>query len=336
MFSLIRSGPSTLLLRTASVETVTNWLISNFSASIYDVDVAFDMANESSTILYLLDSQEEVVHFSDIHIALVIDMTTVNFLCQFLFHEDRPPIISMRPAPKLLIMRAIGDKSAVINKIQDDLGGEIGSFKSLLDAGDNQSTILALTDKPLNKTLNFSDLGESLLKLQGNSDHYLKELRMHALSYLNIGLGNKDWHEIEIRVYDRYGAFSLHYDKLMDILDELEVGIVLGESWSKDYPRFLMSIEVYRIRFFTYFEPVKIKYLLLGLEYTQSGTRIVDFDVYYNRKKLDWNDVLEKKSMKTRQEVGLESHTEIICSLSEEGREQLAYYDDEIMKTRTS
>ncbi|MHB1393884.1 MAG: hypothetical protein ACYCYE_12585 [Clostridia bacterium] len=42
-------------------------------------------------------------------------------------------------------------------------------------------------------------------------------------------------------------------------MEWLELGIILGESWGKDNPRPMMSVEVYRVRFFTFHNPIYIK-----------------------------------------------------------------------------
>ncbi|HSN66458.1 MAG TPA: hypothetical protein VLS94_07445, partial [Fusibacter sp.] len=160
--------------------------------------------------------------------------------------------------------------------------------------------------------------------------------RMHGLQYLNVGISNKDWFEIEIRIFDRYSAYKLHYDRLLEVIESLELGYVLGESWSKDYPRLFMSVVVYRIRFFTFNEPSMIKNMLLGMEYLSDGTRIVDYDVYYNQKKLYWTDQREKKDPATRHLLGLKYREEILSRLSQESVDKLTRLEEEIIRTRTS
>lgn len=82
----------------------------------------------------------------------------------------------------------------------------------------------------------------------------------------------------------------MHYKRLAIVLDNMDIGLILGEMWTKDYPRFMMSVLVYQIRLFTLLSPLKIKEILLGLEYAYDGTRIVDFDlICKNKNRLDWS-----------------------------------------------
>ena len=336
MFSLIRTGPRILLLKSNQIEALTLFLKNHFNATSFDLDIAFDNANESNTILYLLEELYETVPFLDVKTAMIVEDDPLTFMCKLYASDGYSMISNIRTAPHILIMRAIGNLSAMLTLMQTEMGGEIGEFKHILDSGNDQTTIVALTDRPLNRNITYQELHPYFLRLDGNYYHHLKELRMHALSYLNCGIDNKDWNEMEIRIYDRYGAYSLHYDRLLEVLEELELGIVLGESWSKDYPRFLMSIEVYRVRFFSFTDPKMIKYILLGLEYLEDGTRIVDYDVYYNRKKIDWNDTITKESPKTRHQLGTVSRTATYSKLSDQAKDTLSQLEEDIIKSRTS
>ncbi|GAB6106509.1 hypothetical protein [Fusibacter bizertensis] len=336
MFSLIRSGPRILLLKTDQIEPLSNFLSLHFGAISFDLDIAFDTANENNTILYLLEELYDTVPFEDVKNAMVVEDDPLTFMCKLYALDKNVLITSIRTAPHILIMRGLGNLSSMLTLMQSDMGGEIGEFKNILNNGNDQTTIVALTDKPLNKNITYQELHPYFLRLDDNYFHHLKELRMHALSYINCGIDNKDWYEMEIRIYDRYSAYSLHYDRLIEVLEELELGIVLGESWSKDYPRFLMSVEVYRIRFFSFTEPKHIKYILLGLEYLDDGTRIVDYDIYYNHKKVDWNDTIDKKTPKIRHEIGKISRNETFSKISQQAQDTIHHLEEEIVKTRTS
>ena len=312
MFSLIRNGPRILLINTSHVPELIDWFRQNMNATVYDLDTAFEKANEESTIIYFVDDLKKPVTLHHIKDTLLILEEPDVILSKLLRSDKKSWVDDVRPAPHLLIMRAIGNLPLVLEKIQSDLGGEIGRFKEILDSGNDRTTLVALTEKPLNRNIKLDDFYDGVLRLDGNHFQFLRELRMHALTYLNTGFGNKDWYEIEIRIYDRFSAYKLHYDRLIELFEGLELGFILGESWSKDYPRFLMSVEVYRVRFFTFKEPRTIKWFLLGMEYLADGTRIVDYDVYYNQKKIDWNDTLRDKAPRARHLAGLKARGEIM------------------------
>ncbi len=334
MFSLIRSGPRILLIKTSKMAELIDWFKVTLNASIYDLDHAFEKANEESTIVYFVEDLNQPVALHQIQDTLLIIEEAEVILSKLLRSPYKDWIDDVRPAPHLLIMRAIGDLPHVLDKIHSDLGGDIGSFKEILDSGNDKTTLVALTEKPLNRSIKLADFYDRVLKLDGNHFSFLRELRMHALTYLNTGISNKDWYEIEIRIYDRFSAYKLHYDRLIELFEGLELGFILGESWSKDYPRFLMSVEVYRVRFFTFKEPKTIKWFLLGMEYLEDGTRIVDYDVYYNHKKIDWLDTLRENAPRTRHLAGLKARGEIMERLDQKSIENIALLESDIIKTR--
>jgi hypothetical protein len=214
------------------------------------------------------------------------------------------------------------------------MGGEIISYKQYITNDKTDSTIIGLTEKPLGKGIVLTDFNENFLMVKGEYGRIKRELRMQALRYLNIGIGNRDWNEIEIRIYDIYGAYELHYDRMMEVFEDLDIGLVLGESWSKDYPKALLSVQVYRVRFFTFHDPAELKRILFGLEYLEDGTRIVDYDVYYDNKKTGWNINLLKKKREDRESQALIARNELFAKLSPDTLEKIKALEKEIIKTR--
>lgn len=334
MFSLIRSGPKILVVSTQNIITLKSWLAEVLNAVSYDIDTAFDKSTENDTILFLTDTQLEVIDEDQILNVCLIKEEADAVLCKLLNSGYSDLISHIRTAPRLLILRVIGNLDLVMKEIQSDMGGVLGSFMDLLDEGSQHSTLVSITEKPLNRSMRIGDLYHEALKLEGSYAKYAKELRMHALKYLNIGINNRDWHEIEIRIFDRYSAYELHYDRLVELFEALELGLVLGESWSKDYPRLFMAVEVYRVRFFTFFDPKIIKQYLLGMEYTQDGMRIVDYDVYYNHKKMDWTEVLKKEDPKNRLQAGKKYRDDLFLKLGTSAKEELLRLEEAVIKTR--
>lgn len=334
MFSLVRSGPKILVFKTGQIERLRHLFEEALGAKEYDLNTAFDRATENYTILFIAEEMEEVLEQDQIKEILMVKEEADMVLCRLIKADQERLIKDVRTAPRILILRVLGEMDQIMSQIQEDMGGELGSFKHMLDSGSQYSTLVSLTDKPLNRNMRISDLFNKTLKLEGSHTHFLKELRMHAMKYLNASIGNKDWHEIEIRIFDRYSAYELHYDRLIELFEALELGLVLGESWSKDYPRLFMAVEVYRVRFFTFHEPKFIKQMLLGMEYTSDGTRIVDYDVYMNHKKMDWTEVLTKEDPKNRLQAGVKYRQQIFDKLSASAIEELERLETEVLKTR--
>lgn len=334
MLSLIRSGPRILAFASQDIDDLFNCMVESFDAEPCDLTSAFDIAREDHTIIFLAKEMKSVLTGEDILKMLVIKTSPAAILCHLISGNRTDLIDEVRTAPRTLIMRAPGDQEAILHQMHEDLGGTISTFADIISHGNENTTLIALTSRPLNHSVHTTDLYEKVLRLDGNHYEYLKELRMHALQYLNIGIANKDWNEIEIRIYDRYGAYKLHYDRLISIFETLEFGIVLGESWSKDYPRLFMSVEVYRVRFFTFFDAKTIKRILLGMEYLDDGTRMVDYDVYVDNKKISWTDSLLPSDPRARSLAGTTSRGELLAKLNPSDLDELLETESLIVKTR--
>ncbi len=335
MFSLVRSGPKMLLFKSSDVNTLKTKLIEDFEALECDFSEAFEQATEYYTILFIADEMKTTLSNESIKVSLIVHEESDKLLCRLFKAPCNQLITELRTAPRILLMRGVGDLSKVVGQLQTDFGGVLGIFSELMESSNDASTLVCLTDKPLNRNMSTTDLHPQILRLNNRYADVYKTLRMQALKYLNIGIENRDWNEIEIRIFDRYSAYELHYERLLELFEGLELGIVLGESWSKDYPRLFMSVEVYRVRFFTFHEPAYIKRLLLGMEYLSDGSRMVDYDVYVNHKKIGWTDALLKDDARSRNLAGLKVREELLSRLTQKDISDLQDLETAIITTRT-
>jgi len=334
MVALIRNGPRSILVETNKREELISYIIEKYSAAIADINTVYEKTEEYNTVIYIVQyTSSDYSTYIKLD-TIVVYEESLSLLSSLFTIIDTSLIKSIRPGPNLLVMRAIGDLDNVIRKIQEDFGGTLDSFIKLSENSGSNSSILGISEKPLNKNMTESDFYPLFLKIEGNYPKVKKELRMQALNYLNIGIGKKDWNETEIRIYDSFGAYKLHYDRMMAVLDALELGLVLGESWSKDHPRFMMSVEVYRVRFLTFKSPEELKQILFGLEYAQDGTRIVDYDLYHKNKKVSWGSLRKTSKDRNRKKESLEIRNTILEKLDNDTKEELLQLETAILKTR--
>jgi hypothetical protein len=335
MFSLVRNGPKMLLIESTDIKGLKDYITEKYGdVEEHGLDSAFEKANEDHTILLIVEQINDIATAKDIVATFIVAEESDVILCKLINDKETNHLKKIRTAPRIIMVRAMGDMEKVIQEIQKDHGGSIGTFMDLWNSGNENGTLVAITDKPLHRSMGISDLYEKCLYSEKRSYPLFKSLRLQSLKYLNKGLGNKDWYEIEIRIYDRYSAYDLHYERLANILDFMDLGIILGESWTKDYPRFMMAVGVYRLRFFTFHDPKYIKKVLVGLEYLDDGTRIVDYDVYYQRKKMDWTDALQPGDPRPRHLLGLKYRKEIFDHLSPQEVDKIRQQEVEILKTR--
>lgn len=334
MVSLIRSGSRAIYITTSDRDGLSSFLLSNFKSERVDSKKILDESTEYQTVVFLINegfSDKNIFSISD---SFLVYEEALAFVCDLMSSGSREKILSIKSGPHMILMRSVGDLDRVLKRIQDDFGGDIVPYGNYLGELSGDAIFIGLTEKPLNRRIVLSDLKPGYLRLEGDFGIIKRDLGMHALKYLNIGIGNKDWHEVEIRIYDKYGAYKLHYDRMMEVLEDLELGLVLGESWSKDYPKALLSVEIYRVRLLTFHEPSRIKKLLFGLEYLPDGTRIVDYDLYFNNEKVAWNEKVKNRKRDDRYQDALEARKEVMDRLSPETVRELERIEEEIKKTR--
>lgn len=334
MFSLVRSGPKILLFESDSVQELRDYLIQEKKADSYDFETAFEKAGEDYTIIFIMDKITDIVDLRQIKDALIIMEEPDVVLCNLLNDKMNHLIARARIATRIIILRAMGDLERVVREISEDYKCIEGSLVDVLNSSNEKGTVVAISDKPIHRTMSVNDMYKKALFVEEKYRPLLRDLRSHALKYLNSGLANKDWNELEIRIFDRYSEYKLHYERLLNIMEWLELGIILGESWGKDNPRPMMTVEVYRVRFFTFHNPIYIKKILLGLELLDDGTRTVDYDLYYNRKKINWSDAADE-GIRLRHLIGIKYRGEIISKLSEMEITELKEIEDKILATRT-
>jgi len=303
-------------------------------AGCYDFDAAFEKAGEDYTIIFITDKITDVVDMQQLKDALIIMEEPDVVLCNLLNDKMSHLVAKARIATRILILRAMGDLERVVKEISEDYKCIEGNLIEVLNSYNEKGTVVAITDKPIHRTMSVNDMYKKALFIEKRYRPLLRELRAHSLKYLNSGLANKDWYELEIRIFDRYSEYKLHYERLINIMEWLELGIILGESWGKDNPRPMMLVDVYRVRFFTFHNPIFIKKILLGLELLDDSTRIVDYDLYYNRKKINWSDAADE-GIRIRHLIGIKYRKEILSKLSEMEITQLKEMEDKILTTRT-
>ncbi|HWR61744.1 MAG TPA: hypothetical protein VN580_09050 [Clostridia bacterium] len=336
MLSLIRGGPKILLFESGSNEELRNYFILQKNARTNAFDEVFETAGEEHTVIFIIDRITEVVDLDKLGDALLIAEEPDVILCNLLNDGQSHLVSRSRIATRIILLRAMGDMEKVIQEIEGDYNCVEGDVIEILNSNNESGTVVAITEKPLHRNISFKkDIYKKALFVKEKYTPLMRGLRSHALKYLNSGLGNRDWYEMEIRIFDRYSEYKLHYERLINVVEWLELGIVLGESWGKDYPRPMMSVEIYRVRFFSYYEPIYIKKILLGLELLDDGTRIVDYDLYFNRKKLNWSDAAEGEGIKVRHLMGVKYREEILSRLNEQEIEELHEMEGRILATRT-
>lgn len=335
MLSILRDGPKLIVFGSTEKENLSAFLRNNLNGMITDINSALEIVEEDNTIVLITNPGKKVASLGDVK-SVVLVPTSSDYLFSSLINLNGTCLIrDSHISPGTLIMRTIGDFDKIIESIGTAYNGKIMSLIECIDTGRSNQTILSFTEKPLNNKLGLDDLKPQHVLIDMETNQLRKKIRSQVLRFLNEGLVGVDWNDLQIRIYDKYGKYKLHYDRLSLILDNLETELMLGESWAKDSPRFMMSVLVYQVRLFTLLSPVKIKKILLGLEHLDDGTRIVDLDLIHKNKKIEWPQVIDKStSGYNRTELSKMFRKQLLDKLTSEDRQKIYMLEQEILNTR--
>lgn len=333
MISLVRKSTKYLIIETNDLKEMDKYLQQGFNAFKSNVHTVSAQSNEDYTVLYLTDDINKPSIISSKSCVYLISSDLDSILCKIINEKTYKLIRNVKIAPRFIIFRTFGDIDRIIYSILKDYNGKVSDMIETAYNLDLNCSLIGFTGKPLNMNLGLEDFHEKCLQIDYNTKSLYRNLKMNALRYLNEGLANKNWYEMEIRIYDIYNAYPFHYRRLMHIIEHLELGIVLGESWTKDYPFVLMPIGVYSLKFFTFFKPKYIKSIMIGLEHNNDGVRLCDLDVYYNRKKLSWREFAKGKGS-TKEGIRQDFRKKLINMLSPESTKYITAIEDETLKSR--
>lgn len=343
MLNLVRSGPRQLIVECKNVEDTFKKLNSNFNIVSYINNNCENykeryhdltkQAQEKKVIIHLSNEIKPLMGIDDFCITLLTDHEIDDLLIEILNNFDTYAITKTRLTPKLIIMKSIGDFERFFESVKNDINATEDSTYNMFD-NHSSGTFIAFSNTSINYPVAFSDLNDKILYTEDDYTDVIKILRTRNLKYLNAGVNNQDWYELKIKIYDSYGHFDLHYKRLMYVLDKLDYGLVLGESWGTDAALVFLSVGIYKVRLFTFLDPIEIKKLLVALEFLEDGTRVVDYDLYLKRRKIHWDD-LRTRELSSRNKINKHYHKEIYSILSDEEKADLKIMEDDIRLSKT-
>ncbi|MGB3368761.1 MAG: hypothetical protein WBA54_14795, partial [Acidaminobacteraceae bacterium] len=254
MLNLVRSGPRQLIIECKDIDKTFDKLLSNFNILSFiknDCENYKDnyheltkQAQEKKVIIHLSSELKPLMGINDFESTLLtnheIDYVLINILNNF----DSYGIIKTRLTPKLIVMKSIGNFELFFKSVKNDINATEDSTYNMFDKH-SSGTFIAFSNTSINYPVAFSDLNSKILYTEDDYTDVIKILRTRNLKYLNAGVNNQDWYELKIKIYDSHGHFDLHYKRLMYVLDKLDYGLVLGESWGTDAALVFLSVGIY-------------------------------------------------------------------------------------------
>lgn len=324
--NIIREGPKHLIIQSGdcdlsfeSVKHIFNVQVHiGKSSNMYKEYVnMIGLLSDASTVLMFTKKIEPKLSFEyeDFEYIVMINDYSEDLLIKLFQNKEALKIENIRATPRMIVMRTTGDHEKYIRTVNRDIEGEMISAENMFE-GYGSGTMILFTEKKIGGPLGLSDMKPQAIYTTQKYKEISKFLSNHRVKYINASIDNKDWSELVIKIYDSYERYDLHYKRLALILNELDCGLILGESWGRDAALAFLSVGVYQVRLFTYLEPLEIKKIALGLEYDSHGERIVDYDLFTKRKKYSWTQV-RTAGIKGRDDLGNYYRKKLVSELNE-------------------
>ncbi|MDI9370148.1 MAG: hypothetical protein GX181_05470 [Synergistaceae bacterium] len=336
MLPIVRGGPRIMILK-GEREELDRVLAEAFPVALHTFQSAIDAAGEGQTIVALHGDGERGRREYRVLPSSSDDVLAV------LLNRAAGILDSVRLLPRILFFRIIGDSERVLEQMEADLDEGVipdavvkrGRLRSLLGVHRSNEIAICFTRASLRGPVAVSDFMDEVLLVDGVFYHDLYAfLRNRALWFFTEGLENRTWNEMEIRVYDTWGYYMDHVKRLRTVLDSLEIGMILGEGWGKDFGHILIPVRVYRLRLFSFLSPEQVKEILVGLEYAEDGDRLVDYDLYHGKDKISWGGM--KRERGPRDQIGKTAREKLFSSLKSNDRELLQKLEERVVTLRKS
>lgn len=329
--NFVRSGPRYLFLKVKGPESFASFLAKKTELRKLDFQTAIKLAEEESVIVFLSDYQKQSFQVEDSDLILYLPINSTALLTMIINETKLSQAVKKIAAgPGQLVMRIPEAGEKVIKEIVDNYKAVELSILEGINQGSADSTIISFTEQPIKSRLKSLKKVRDNILVKKESTLVFEELRRDAVRYITHGLEDHQWSELKINIYDSDELYELEYERLMTILSDLEAGIILGESWTKDHAFALFSITAYQVRLFTFLDPLEIKKILFAFEYNSEGERLVDYDLFNKSKKISWSEILNDSKRHDRKNLAFKFREEIMKELSEEAKARYLQLEKEI------
>jgi hypothetical protein len=328
--SLVRSGPTVINLHVPAEgrEDLIGYLKNISFKPSSNLLESYDHVGEGETLVVLETFDSGRISETSIYQST---KEAAHIMCDIINKGFAEGIDKVKVTPPNIVMRLLGDMmDAAIDQIAKDFRARETTKNELVSNIDESAVLVNFTSEPLNKLVPVFMFHKRALVIDKPYGQLLAFLRAKAQEYLNISLGKPDWNEIEITIFDAMDQFNLHYQRLITVLQGLDVGVMIGEDWITEYTVALRKSEVYQIRLLTPLSPREIKRIALALEYDLDGRRLADFDVYVNKKKIGWATEKELNRGYARDDIGVLHRRRLMSSLPAEAKAVLLKLDEKI------
>lgn len=331
-------APNLLVIYTENAKKASSFFKTNFNyekdytlnANTFNqsIKIIFDEAPSNSTIIFITEQSTELLHFSDINHILFINCPITKVLLNLLNTSPKNLYKKIRKGPDLLTMENFGDIEKYIDSVKKDLNGITDTTLNLINQK-KAGTIISFTEKNILNTLTTNELYKKAVYTPLSQEDVLRKIQINSINYINQSLDQRSWKHFKIKIYDSYAQYTVHYRRLLHIIDKLNLGIVLKEGWGLDAGTLFKHVKVYNVHLYSPFDQIKIKKILVGLEYLTSGERIVDYDLFLDKKKVKSSSLKTKERYK-KEDIGVTLRKALESQLTSRDLKVLKNFEKEI------
>ncbi|ALM76581.1 hypothetical protein [Thermococcus barophilus] len=314
---LLRFGPSLVFVRSSRVEELVKFLRNFFGINEISADDALRESSELDTIIVPTSEKEWKTFIEPSQRVFLIRMCCDSVLKE-LFNSN-PPAERINLGPHIILFRVPSNIKRAVEILKKRYGGEEVSLISGIEKGEERDTLLVITEKKLSKPVGFEDIKATLLFSGKNFVELYHELRTY-LPIIMYKVLPEGFREITIKLYDTAKRYDENVERLLLVLEDLDLGYAVNEGWGWDYPRPLMRVKIYKVKLLTWEKPERVKFLLKGLEY-RGYRRLCDIDVFVDGKRISWTSISKKYNSKF--ELAKAAREELERLLSEDVKKKL-------------
>jgi len=317
---LMRFGPSIIFLR-GDVERIREGISRLFKVREMRTDEAIRKSNEFETIVLVTSPEEKRTVAPDW--GFLIREGAKVVLAEIM--NSSLPVERVEIESTIILIRVPEKVNEALNLLAETLGGEVMNQKDALNLGEACDTVISITRKKLSSPIGPEDVEGAVLVKRDFLSVY-RELLVDMPMILFRLL--PEWNEITIKLYDANRRYEENIERLLLVIEDLDLGFVVGEGWDWDYPRPFMRVPVYRLKLLTWEKPERVKFLLKGIEY-HGYKRLCDIDVFVGDKKINW---IQLGKFSSKFELAQKAREELEKELSEEVRRKLNEIEEKLLE----
>ncbi len=331
----LRLGTRILFVRSTNPKVTNDRLVENFGYENVSLIDGQNDSDEHTTLIFITKTGLNVTDPDDAEFILLAKASGTYVLSDIINQKTYTEIDQIDLGPRMIVFRVPGNENEFAEILRRDFNGQRVTWKDGVRMGEKEDTIISLTKERLHQTIKTEDFYFDHVLVNQDQKECFARLGREALFYITHGLKESSWYEYKISLYDAYENYEQHYQRLVQVFSGLEMGLLLGEGWTKDYAHIIMSIMVYQIRLFSLAPPEEIKKILIGLEYDAHGNRLADFDLYHKNKKVSWTEVQKNsKDKKGKLEEGMNLRAQLMGRLPEKEKRTVLELDSVILSSR--